>query len=334
VQSDNIKAYLDGEISYSGFGAFIFPEPVTLSDDSGTLRNLEELNLDPSPRSRQVALTHEINGKPIIVSDDGFVGVFMPEEEAKSFLNTILATLLTRGIQGQFLQDNDLCGFKWYPDRNQIWLDRISIPSERLLFSLIRDDQNYHLYDLWTKYPRRVLNKDTCKQVLERAFEYTTKPELNKDLILVFEGYTLLFSNANRGAFLYGWMIIETFLEKLWEEYVDSLKDRTRNEKDTLKDYRSWTSHHHIEMFALVGIIQDMTVRNLFNKLRKKRNDIVHKREDVTAEESAGCLRIAMLIILNRLRNEKNPFLELENTQLVELWDCRHVGGQSVIEDD
>lgn len=110
-------------------------------------------------------------------------------------------------------------------------------------------------------------------------------------------------------------MITETFLSKLWEEYVNSLKARTSEERDSLTNHRSWTSHHHVEMFAVIGKI-NMTVRNLFNKLRKIRNDIVHKKRPVTRDEARGCLRVAIVIILNRL-NSQDPFLNLEQNNLV-----------------
>lgn len=130
------------------------------------------------------------------------------------------------------------------------------------------------------------------------------------------EGYTLHYKGAFNGAFLYGWMIIETFLAKLWIEYVNLMTDRIPDGKDALRDFRSWTGYHHIEIFYTVGQLTPI-VRNLLNKLRKVRNDIIHKRRDVALEESWVCLRVAMVLLLNRLRNPDSHFKDIENIKLL-----------------
>ena len=117
-------------------------------------------------------------------------------------------------------------------------------------------------------------------------------------------------------------MLIETFVDQVWEEYIESLQ-RSKQDKQALKDHRSWTTHHHIETLSEIGRINP-TVRNLLNKLRKKRNDVVHNRESVTDDESYSCLRVAIVIIVNRMNDPKNPFLNVdENNKLVYLWNCR-----------
>ncbi len=223
------------------------------------------------------------------------------------------------------MEYNDICHFKWFPNLKVLHIDEYHIPSERTMFSLLRDDPNSKQYRDWKYHPRTPLKIDVCKQILDRAFEYTTKPELHDYLILILEGYTLFTKNSYKGTFLYGWMIIETFLAKLWKEYVDSLAGRSKNDKAALKDFRSWTSYHHIEMFSALGKMEDTTVRNLFNQLRKNRNSITHSREDVEEREAVGCLRVSRTILLNRLRNQ-SPFLDLEKNELVELWKLKDMG--------
>ncbi len=56
---------------------------------------------DKSWGIRKVVCEHDFpDGQKVVVSDDGFVGVLEPEKEAKSLLNTTLATALTWNIQG------------------------------------------------------------------------------------------------------------------------------------------------------------------------------------------------------------------------------------------
>ncbi|MFL6442074.1 MAG: hypothetical protein ACJ702_08970 [Nitrososphaeraceae archaeon] len=69
---------------------------------------------------------------------------------------------------------------------------------------------------------------------------------------------------------------------------MDSLQ-RSKNDKAALKDHRSWTSHHHIEMLSEIRKI-DPTVRNLLNKLRKKRNEIVLSHMTIRGSFTLRCI--------------------------------------------
>ena len=103
-------------------------------------------------------------------------------------------------------------------------------------------------------------------------------------------------------------MIVETFLARLWDEYVDSL-ERTKNDKDALKDFRSWTSYHYIEMFSVLGKITGET-RDILNSSRKKRNQVVHERREVDKQEAYDCLNMARKILRNRIETPDKPFFE------------------------
>lgn len=300
--------------SQRGFGAFFFPQLVTIDKNNAKLQGLQKRESEAI--SRNVVMEHILsNGEKVVVSDDGLIVVFLKDkQEALSFLNTVLGTAITFGMQTEFLQERDVCHVKYYRQSGHVSIDSYSIQSERMTFCLLRDNPSSEQYQDWLHYPRRLLEPENCKNILDRALEYTTKPELLQDLILAFEGYTLLFREASNGAFLYGWMVVETFLAQLWDEHINS-QERTQNEKAALKDFRSWTGYHHIEVFAAIGKIEP-PVRDLLNKLRKKRNDIVHKRLSASRKEAASCLRVAVLIVLNRLKNPNSPFSGLEKVDL------------------
>jgi hypothetical protein len=336
------------ELKPDGFGTFIFPQPVIVSDDGSiVLRQLIEPNPsqdksrralarrelsdneiqhvmdDDSSRWREaVGEYRDRSGNLIIISDDGFVGVLMPRQEAQSLLNTIFATMITHGIQGEVVQDSDLCGFQWDSNSRLIRIIQYDALSWRVRFSLTRDDPNSNQFTSWENHRRTTLTIDKWNKILDRVYDYTTSPDLHNDLILAFEGYTLLFEKAYKPAYLYGWMIIEDFLSKLWETYVESLEGRSSKDKEALTNHNTWTNHHHIEMLSVAGKINKPTVRDLFNKMRKIRNDVVHNRKDISIDEAAGCLYAAVVIMLNRLNN-RDPFLDLEKIKLVELWNLQ-----------
>lgn len=159
------------------------------------------------------------------------------------------------------------------------------------------------------KYPRELVSLERCRGILQMAHLFTTKPHLHNDLMLLFEGYTMYYKDAFMGSFLYGWMIVETFLARLWDEYVDSLK-RTSNDKEALRDFRSWTSYHYIEIFSVLGMIDDET-RDILNSSRRKRNKVVHDRIEVSKQEAYDSLDVARKILRNRIETPDRPFFRI-----------------------
>ena len=161
------------------------------------------------------------------------------------------------------------------------------------------------------------------KKVLDRSYHYLTtkdsKENLYNDLLLGLEGYSLFYRDAFKAAYLYGWMVIETVIDRIWKEYVTALKISS-DDKKNLKYSSQWTVHHKTEvLFASKSI--DPRHRDLLKGLRKKRNDIVHEKQTVSPEEAFRCLRLATVTTLNRMLGNTDIFHDPKETQLVKMWD-------------
>jgi hypothetical protein len=103
--------------------------------------------------------------------------------------------------------------------------------------------------------------------------EYNSNPELYRDLVWL----SIYYKEQHEAAFLYGWMLIETYLKEIWDGHIESFKNRTKADKDALKDHRSWTGYYHIEMLSYIMNIKP-EVRSLFHALRKKGNKVAHEK--------------------------------------------------------
>ena len=161
--------------------------------------------------------------------------------------------------------------------------------------------------------------------MLDRCYDYLvikdSDSNLYGDIMLALEGYTLYYTEAFRGAYVYGWMIIEAVIDQIWKEYVTTLKISS-DDKKKLKESSQWTAHHQIEiLFALKKI--DLTNRNFLTKLRKKRNDVIHDKEAVEPHEAFGCLRLAIVMTLNRMKGNADIFHDPRGDSLVDMWNCR-----------
>ena len=248
-----------------------------------------------------------VNGNTVVATDDGFIGIFhKSKKEALMILNTLFATIsLPWGIPGSLLAMHDLCLLTYYPKKWLLDIKLSTIQSERNMFSFMRDREGS--YALWKVIERTAITTGQFRDNMV-SFAYTVLSKhhaLNRDLVLLFEGYTLLSKDSLNGAYLYGWMMIETFLDELWGEYIDSL-NYNREERDSLKHHDKWTSHHQIEVFSLLNRL-DLNSRNLLNRLRKTRNKIIHDRYNVSVNQTDECLGTAYRILRNRVRNPRDP---------------------------
>ena len=313
------------EDELNGTGAFFYPFLVVVTENSHLNVLSEELQEPPRPRTRVVRLIHKIpTGEKILITDDGFVGVFNTNKEsARYLLNTIFATGVTFGIGSEILTSQDICYFTYDDTQKYILISNSHGPSERTMFAFQRDEAKGEPFYQWQEFKARAgYHPEMIKKILDTVSDYINNPSIRQDLLLLLEGYTLYYRESYRGAYLYGWMLIETFLTKLWEEYVQSLP-RSNNDKDSLMDNRSWTSYHHIEMFTALGKM-DSLVRNLLHALRRKRNNLVHEKRDPDKDEAFWCLRLAATIILNKLRTPSEPFSKVNDNKLIEYWDLKN----------
>jgi hypothetical protein len=196
------------------------------------------------------------------------------------------------------------------------------------MYSFQRDDDSE--FAKWRgikhggRYGRKLAPIQDIKKVLDRSYDYlsakNSKKNVYEDLLLAHEGYTLYYMDAFKGAYVYGWTIIETIIDQMWKEYVITLKIST-DDKNKLKESNHWTAHHQIEMlFALKKI--DLTNRNFLTRLRKKRNKVIHDKEKVEWDEAFGCLRLAIVMIINRLLDNIDVFHDPEGNALIKKWNC------------
>jgi hypothetical protein len=166
---------------------------------------------------------------------------------------------------------------------------------------------------------RRPIPIEAIKKVLVYRVVRSSEGTVYDGLLLALEGYTLFYREALRAAYLYGRMIVETGIDRMWKEYVTSLKISS-DDKSNLKDSGRWTIQHKTEVLFASQEIHPK-YRDLLKRLRKKRNDIMHEKQAVSRREAFGCLRVATVTTLNRVSGNTDIFHDPKEKQLVEEWD-------------
>jgi hypothetical protein len=300
VESDSTSKVLNGK------GAFFYFEPVTVDSSNITL---DKPPAGVPPRREIRVRTYTENMGRVMVTDDGFVCLFLEDPAAIRLLNTIFASAsLLWGIRGYIVRLGELCNFEWVPESQYITITAY-VFVERNILSFQRDTAYKVAFDIWRKGARRLVTPSVMEQTINFADWILSYKDLQMDMVLLFDGFTLEYKGAYSAAYLYAWMMIETFLGKIWNEYVDS-SNRSTKDKKTLKDHNRWTTYQHIEMLSAVNKMNAAT-RDLMHKLRHKRNSIVHDRHEVNQGEAHQCLLVADKILRNRFNNPNAPFLNI-----------------------
>ncbi len=164
---------------HSGFGAFFFPF-VTVHE------SVAKLDAPSDYHERKIVLDHDLKNARVLLTDDGFVGLIMQEnQKALEFLNTIFATALTWNIPSKQVRSNDLCTFIWDEGSEMMRIPTHNPTSIRSQLSFERDAPE--LFSGWKVFERKLVAPSVLKDVLNRADEYRTKPEFQEDLLLLAE---------------------------------------------------------------------------------------------------------------------------------------------------
>ncbi len=289
-----------------GHGAFCFPF-ITIHEST------KELSKPPISNAhefrRKIKVNYELPSFKILVSDDGFFGVLsINKEAAKKILNIIFATLLVDKKMGaEQISDDDLIPFRWEENTDEISFDQL-LPTQRNHIALERDsDETFHRLKFFV---RNLINEEEVKPLLKVSYEFSKNSELSDDLILLAEGWSLYSAKSFNAAYLYSWMLIEAFLDRLWRSYITTI-DRTSDERENLKSHRNWSVYHHIEVFSFIDKMNSKT-RKLLTHLRRKRNEIIHDRHEATNGDVLNCLETAYRIIRNQLSG-RDWFHEVPN---------------------
>lgn len=284
-----------------GEGAFFYPF-VTVDNSS------KVLTTPPSEFERKIVVKHKVGDIDILVTDDGLIGIIGSERErAYRFLRIILATALYWNIQSQQPGINDYCKIRWEVGSDLLIIVSYKEPSLRNMISLQRGQSMQLIQEL----DRTLVSPDELRKLVDRAYEFLTKPESGDDLLLLAEAWSLMYEGKYNASFLYSWMLIEAFIDRVWDKHVESLTGWSSDDKDELKKGRNWTAYNRTEVFAMLGFM-DTESRKVINKLRKKRNDIVHDRESVNQDDLKDCVIAAGRILYNQVHRPDQPFFDIE----------------------
>ncbi len=101
-------------------------------------------------------------------------------------------------------------------------------------------------------------------------------------------------------SFILSWVIIEQYLNHIWNSLLDS-KDISNARKKNLKT-KEYTVNVKINFLALLGFLGEEEYSDI-NKIRKKRNALMHEIEFINVSDAKSAYDLAFTYVKKRVSN-------------------------------
>lgn len=124
---------------------------------------------------------------------------------------------------------------------------------------------------------------------------------------ILLEGVTNYVESNWTQSLILVWTNIEQLLNQIWEENI--IADVSNKRKDFLNDFRTWTAAAKIEVLFIKGYLLP-DIYDLINKVRKVRNEFMHKTEQIKKESVDDALNVlfSLISLIDSEYKDKNTF--------------------------
>ncbi|MFC1874657.1 hypothetical protein ACFLY3_00660 [Chloroflexota bacterium] len=242
------------------------------------------------------ALDAEYKNAKVVVNQGGLIAIGIEDKmKALDALNEIMAAALLSGIQSFAVRESELGKAGIDPQTLAITVHDIPLVSMRTKL----EEEHIGLSPELFPSERRVLLTDDIKKILKLAEELAPDQSSSTVLLMLLEGYTHLQNTEYTQSFLMTWIVIEKWLDSLWEGLVQekSIKGKRRKK---LVESTLWTADTILETLNLVGSLSESAYREV-TRLKRLRNNILHAGVRVAKTESEACINLASRLLMGKV---------------------------------
>ena len=295
---DSLRGDLQRENDEMPFlGAYILP-PVWIGD---------------VPRPTEVPLSNfvktikheEISGRRIIIKNDGYFGISINTnidgqyeweeyEEAYNFCNFFLSILLINEIPAYSIHEIEVFNTIYIPEKDFLDEQRGYSKKSQEMFDV--KHQPLDIRDF--KIRRKIIPLGRIETILRTLKSLVNDNNIFNSLSLLIDSYTNLMTFQQNESFILSWVLIEQYINYLWDTFLDSKNiSNTRKNKLNQKEY---TANVKINILALLGFLGEEEYRDI-NKIRKKRNKLMHEMEFMSRNEVQSAYKLAFNSVKKRI---------------------------------
>lgn len=255
------------------------------------------------PLEFETVLSTEIDGSSLYFTKDGFIGV--DESEDKEYALNLLNTLF-----GASVLLNHPFEAATREDLMSVLLEDDEIKRKRGDPSIRRSHASteYHSsvpYRYGPTIERQVVEVEYIEDLCDLVNELFQNQELKERLNSTLQSYTHHVNEEYTQAYLLAWISIEQYINSALDQFLKQQKDVNSDRRRELRRGGHWGSSHLLEMMEISNCISNDRYSKL-TRMRRKRNDIVHKTENATKEESENIVNLSFLLIDEELSDEES----------------------------
>lgn len=277
------------------YGTYIYP-PVWIGDmPENSLRN--QILMPPMKDFIQKFDT-KYNDKVVIVESDGFIAVIDEDKDTSiDILNEIMASALICGYNIFSVKESEIL-------RLHIDIETNSITWRGFSYFSASNSSKLHEYRQKLSIDsglqdRSNISEDELLRIIKQSAIIFKDESLKNLLIFFLESFTFLNTSEYSASFILSWTIIEIYLSGLWNRKIKN-KGINTSQKKNLTSKMLWPISQKINVFTLMKMITDDEYKT-FEKLRKKRNKIIHEGEKCSKDYAKQCLDTARKVLIKEI---------------------------------
>ncbi|KKL71737.1 hypothetical protein LCGC14_2091910 [marine sediment metagenome] len=265
------------------------------------------------PRSEEVPLGNfveiieheEISGRRIVIKNDGYFGISINtnidgkyewEEflETREFCNFFLSILLINGIKAYSIHEIEVFNTIYVPEKDFLDEHRGYSKKSQIMFDIKHKPLNIGRF----RVIRQLIPLAKIETVLRTLKSLINEKDFFNSLSLLINSYTNLMRGQYNESFIFSWVLVEQYINHNWDIFVDGKSiSKARKQKLNQKEY---TANVKLNILTHLGLLEEEEYRDI-NKLRKKRNKVMHEIEFVNNHEAVFAYELAFKSIKKRI---------------------------------
>lgn len=288
------------EIEPDGFGTYFY-EPVWI--DQIPEPNFRERVFGRTPVEFDTVKVKEFGDNQISITRDGFIAVnkLKDKNAALKLLNTIFGASIFTDFTLQAATRNDLVEVIFDGDDIESRLGRPSLRRE--VTAVNRGSLGRHNRSNSPFIERDVIYEEDLNELLNYAEEIYANEEVQERVNSTLQAYTHHVNGEYSQAFLLSWIAIEQYVNSYLNKHLKENDDVNSKRRGKITDSPNWTSTHKIELLEISNAVSG-DVYDEMDRLRSKRNNIVHEMKTATELESEDIIYLAFSLIRDELSDE------------------------------
>ncbi len=282
-----------------GYGIFIYP-PIWIGEiPPYTLKEMlkpERFNI--LQNFMKPIIKQGYKGKILFIESDGYIAIGEQDiDKAFKYINEILSFILLECVEVISIKKHELLPISIHLEREEI-IRPVNMGKGNELY----DKRMQPLSNKFRK-ERSVISKNQFSEILNDAEKITQDEKYSIISRILLDSLTHLRNKDYSSSFILSWTIIEHYIDFQWKMYLEDLNPKKKR-LEKLKNPTYFTVDLKTEILNMKEYLNNDEY-NKFMKLKKIRNDFMHKTKLVQKEKAEESFLLSRDLINKLIKETK-----------------------------